>query len=167
MTEKGLSEKELKKQNDIRYMPDYNPHEIRKYLTEEQNAQLDEFRKLVEEKWADANALEKKWLTDQTLCRFLRARDWKNEKALKMIMETLQWRRETKPWALTWKDVEVEMNNKGKMYRNGFDKHGRPVLWMKVRTPPHHITREESRGVTRGVFVIDKTLFANLLLTFC
>jgi hypothetical protein len=133
MAEKELTEKERARLTDLRYIPDYNPHEIRKYLNEEQNAQLDEFRKLVEEAWPDPNALEKKWLTDSTICRFLRARDWKNEKALKMILETLNWRRETKPWALTAADVEIEMNNKGKMYRNGFDKHGRPILWMKVR----------------------------------
>jgi hypothetical protein len=36
-----------------------------------------------------------------------------------------------KPHKLTADDVKGELDNKGKMYRNGWDKYQRPVLYMK------------------------------------
>lgn len=50
-----------------------------------------------------------------------------------MIVETLKWRREYKPWAITAEDVDCELNNPGKLYRGGFDKYQRPILIMKPR----------------------------------
>jgi hypothetical protein len=48
-----------------------------------------------------------------------------------MIKNSLEWRRSYKPHLITAEDVKIELNNTGKMYRNGFDKHGRPIIYMK------------------------------------
>lgn len=70
------------------------------------------------------------FVTDACLCRYLRARKWKVDKALKMLIETLRWRAERKPEALTWDDIENEAST-GKQYRSGRDKRGRRVLVMR------------------------------------
>jgi len=63
---------------------------------------------------------------------FLRARDWDHGKALAMLSNTLTWRSKVfQPHKITSEDIIGELNNKGKMYRNGYDKYGRPVLYMK------------------------------------
>lgn len=111
---------------------EYNVSEIRNLISDEEREKLDTFRTMVLEAWPDMTPEEDLWLTEATLCRYLRARDWKRAKALEMIIGTLKWRREYKPDSITADDVDVELNNKGKMYRNGFDKYKRAVLYMKV-----------------------------------
>jgi hypothetical protein len=48
-----------------------------------------------------------------------------------MIRETLKWRRNYKPHLITCEDVKTELKNEGKMYRNGKDKQGRPIIYMR------------------------------------
>lgn len=121
---------------DLRVGPlDYSLSKIRTYLSPEQTEKLEEFRASIPTIWPETlTGVEEVFLTDATLCRYLRARDWNIGKASKMLVETLKWRREYKPWAITRQDIDGEMNNGGKMYRGGFDKHNRAILMMKVRT---------------------------------
>jgi len=121
---------------DLRYGPlDYCASNILGYLNDQQKEILQEFRDSMTTIWPDPlTGIEKHFLSDSTLCRYLRARDWHLHKAQKMLVETLKWRREFKPWAITAEDVDIEMNNEGKLYRGGFDKYQRPILIMKVRT---------------------------------
>lgn len=63
------------KQEDLRVKPDYDPRTIREYMNAEQIAILDQFRASLGEIYP--NKLTKRqelFLTDQTLCRYLRAR---------------------------------------------------------------------------------------------
>jgi len=78
--------------------------------------------------------IEAYWADDACLCRYLRARDWKIKNSQKLIKESIEWRTNYRPFAVTCDDVRIEMENTGKLYRNGFDKHGRPVIYMKVCT---------------------------------
>lgn len=120
---------------DLRYGPlDYSQSKITTYLNPEQTEKLKEFRESIPTFWPETlTGVEEVFLTDATLCRYLRARDWSLSKAQKMLLETLKWRRDYKPWAITQNDIDGEMNNEGKMYRGGFDKHNRAILYMKVR----------------------------------
>ena len=70
------------------------------------------------------------YVDDACLCRYLRARKWNVDKALKMIIASLQWRATMKPEALTWDDIADEALT-GKQYRSGRDKRGRRVLVMR------------------------------------
>lgn len=42
------------------------------------------------------------FLSDATIRRFLRARNWSTEQAAKSLKETVKWRREYKPEAIRW-----------------------------------------------------------------
>lgn len=134
----GKEDKDSKKGEefpDLRYGPlDYSVSKLATYLSPEQTQKLQEFRDSIPTIWPETlTGVEELFLSDSTLCRYLRAREWNLGKAQKMIVETLKWRREYKPWAITRADIDGEMNNEGKMYRGGFDKYNRPILIMKVR----------------------------------
>ena len=148
---------------------------IRDTLTPEQKEILDKFREAIEKQTeVPLKQRDRKWLTDMCLCRYLRARNYDLEKSLKLIMGTIVWRREYKPYKIKPEDVEIEMNNNGKMYPHGHDKLGRPILYLKPgndNTGPEHkevkvkylvysmekaiSTMDESKGVEKVMWVID------------
>eukprot|EP00029_Vermamoeba_vermiformis_P006897 TRINITY_DN282_c0_g1_i1.p1 TRINITY_DN282_c0_g1~~TRINITY_DN282_c0_g1_i1.p1 ORF type:complete len:429 (+),score=89.25 TRINITY_DN282_c0_g1_i1:567-1853(+) len=122
------------KQEDLRVKPDYDPRSIREYMNAEQIATLEQFRASLGEIYpTKLTKRQEIFLTDSTLCRYLRARDWKLKKAQQMLVNSLKWQREYKPWRIVPDDVLGEMKNEGKLYHNGFDKYGRPVIYMKPR----------------------------------
>lgn len=118
---------------DLRYVPDYDVHRILTYCSDDQKESVSNLRAFVESTFAPLSAVETRWLSDQCLCRFLRARNWNLSKAQTMISGSIEWRREYKPWALTSEDVDIELNNPGKLYLGGVDKYLRPIIVMKVR----------------------------------
>jgi hypothetical protein len=70
------------------------------------------------------------YASDSCLKRYLKAHNWKIEKAEKMIRESLKWRATYKPEEICWKDVATETET-GKVYRANFhDKQGHPVVVM-------------------------------------
>ncbi|KAJ3416047.1 hypothetical protein HDV05_003406 [Chytridiales sp. JEL 0842] len=75
-------------------------------------------------------------LTDASLIRFLRSRSWDVSKAAVKLKETLVWRCDYKPHKITPAEVESEALA-GNIYVNGFDKHGRPIIYLKKSTRPH------------------------------
>lgn len=74
-----------------------------------------------------------------------------------MLEETLKWRKEYKPDFITANDVKGELNNNGKMYRNGVDKRGCPIIYMK---PRHDNTGAEKRveKVRYLVYILEKAI---------
>lgn len=69
---------------------------------------------------------------DACLCRYLRARDWDVDKALKMLHHSLKWRDSYRPDQITPDMVEKEFES-GKLYCHGRDKLGRPVMYQRPR----------------------------------
>jgi len=70
------------------------------------------------------------FLTTSCYLRYLRARDWNLEKAAKMLEDTLTWRIENDPDNIT-KDQVKGLMELGSFYRNGKDKEGRPILYIR------------------------------------
>jgi hypothetical protein len=64
------------------------------------------------------------------LLRYLRARSWNIDQAYSALRETLRWRRRYKPHLICPEEIESEANS-GKDYLNGFDKFGRPILYLR------------------------------------
>ncbi|ORX63165.1 CRAL/TRIO domain-containing protein [Hesseltinella vesiculosa] len=75
---------------------------------------------------------EKRFLTDATLKRYMRARKWDYEAAKTMLENTVKWRRDYRPEQIDPDYIRPESET-GKMYFNGFDNHGRPIWIMRPR----------------------------------
>jgi len=65
-----------------------------------------------------------------TMPRYMRAAKWKFEDAKKRIEKTMEWRREFKPDLIPPEEVRIESET-GKIILTGFDKDGRPILYMR------------------------------------
>ncbi|XP_076898277.1 phosphatidylinositol transfer protein PDR17-like [Bidens hawaiensis] len=97
----------------------------------------------------------KKFCTDACLKRYLEARNWKLEKAKKMLEETLEWRSHYKPEEIRWDEVAQE-GETGKVSRASFiDRVGRPVLIMR---PGKQNTKTGDGNVRHLVYLIESAL---------
>eukprot|EP00285_Hemiselmis_virescens_P010439 CAMPEP_0173382422 /NCGR_PEP_ID=MMETSP1356-20130122/4925_1 /TAXON_ID=77927 ORGANISM="Hemiselmis virescens, Strain PCC157" /NCGR_SAMPLE_ID=MMETSP1356 /ASSEMBLY_ACC=CAM_ASM_000847 /LENGTH=274 /DNA_ID=CAMNT_0014336751 /DNA_START=56 /DNA_END=877 /DNA_ORIENTATION=+ len=73
---------------------------------------------------------DKKFATDHTLRRYLKARKNNVHKASKLLRETLEWRRSFAVKSIRGEDV-AEAGPKGKLFTMGCDVKGRPTLFMR------------------------------------
>lgn len=74
---------------------------------------------------------ERRWLDKpDTIPRYMRASKWTFPDAQKRIKSTLEWRREFKPELIPPDEVRIESET-GKIILNGFDRDGRPILYMR------------------------------------
>ncbi|KAF7093514.1 hypothetical protein CFC21_095928 [Triticum aestivum] len=73
------------------------------------------------------------FMSDATIRRFLRARNWSMEQATKGLKETVKWRRDYRPDAISWDDVaEMENEVRRTHVADYLDKNGRSVLVSNV-----------------------------------
>jgi hypothetical protein len=113
-------------------VPKYN-------LTKEQKNELKKFREMIENnsEIQPLNEKQKEYIKDDAcLLRYIRAREWNLQKAKELLIGTLKWLN-------SGFDLEDLINNfaeqlshegcTGKIYRNGKDKLGRPVIYMRDR----------------------------------
>jgi len=75
---------------------------------------------------------EQDYFNDAQFYCHLRARQWNLQKSLDMTRETIRWRREAKPWTISCDEIEHHFRT-GKNYHNGWTKHHRPCIVMRVR----------------------------------
>jgi hypothetical protein len=104
-------------------------------LSEAQSAALSELRALIDAHPASQVDFKRAWLSDACLLRNLRARNYVVSDAHTLLTGTLTWRDEKAVWTLRDTHVDelsFEMSS-GKMYRNGFDLKGRPILYIRDR----------------------------------
>ncbi|KAF4623972.1 hypothetical protein D9613_002259 [Agrocybe pediades] len=79
----------------------------------------------------DYHPWEVRWLNKpDTIPRYMRAAKWDLADAKKRIKGTLEWRREFKPDLIRPDEVKIESET-GKIIINGFDKDGRPIIYMR------------------------------------
>jgi len=131
-------------------------------ITAEENAAMDTLRiKLDECAKADPTLLGtpalRAFVDDACLCRYLRARKWKVDKALKMLVETLKWRATMRPESLTWNDVSNEART-GKQYRSGRCKRDRRVLVMR---PDRENTFNHEENIKFLVYMLENVLWTS------
>lgn len=96
---------------------------------------------------------ERMFLTRECLLRYLRATKWSVADAETRLLSTLSWRREygvnTK---LTAEHISIE-NETGKQLITGYDKDGRPCLYM---FPDKQNTEKSDRQVEHLVFMLER-----------
>ncbi|KIY72238.1 CRAL/TRIO domain-containing protein [Cylindrobasidium torrendii FP15055 ss-10] len=74
---------------------------------------------------------EKRWLNSpDTMPRYMRSAKWDLADAKKRIKATVEWRRDFKPDVIPPDEVKIESET-GKIVINGFDKDGRPIIYMR------------------------------------
>lgn len=95
------------------------------------------------------------WLTRECLLRYLRATKWTSAAAAgKRLMETLTWRREYGLARFTPEYISPE-NETGKQVILGFDKNGRPCLYLN---PNRQNTTRSDRQLHHLVFMLERCI---------
>ncbi|CAL4892693.1 unnamed protein product [Urochloa decumbens] len=93
--------------------------------SEEQQAKINEVRELL----GDLRTEMPVFLSDATIRRFLRARNWSTVQATKTLKEAVKWRRQYKPEMIRWEDLAQRENEVKRAYIPDYlDKNGRTVF---------------------------------------
>lgn len=96
----------------------------------------------------------KTWATRDCLWRYLRASKWDFDGAVKRLESTISWRLDFRPDLINTDAIAVESES-GKMYLNGFDYKGRPLLLMK---PRRQNTKPTTRQIDHLVFLLESAI---------
>ena len=97
---------------------------------------------------------EKLWLTRECLLRYLRASKWVVPTATTRLLATLTWRREYGVEKLT-DDYISEENETGKQVILGYDKQGRPCLYLN---PHKQNTKGKEKQIQHLVFMLERCI---------
>ncbi|EUC49999.1 hypothetical protein COCMIDRAFT_1400 [Bipolaris oryzae ATCC 44560] len=97
---------------------------------------------------------ERMWLTRECLLRYLRAVKWNVPQAAERLRSSLTWRREYGTDTFT-SDYISEENATGKQVLLGFDKEGRPCLYL---LPQNQNTKESPKQVEHLVYMLERTI---------
>ncbi|KAL5519430.1 hypothetical protein ACEPAH_1113 [Sanghuangporus vaninii] len=125
--------------------------------TDEQIAKIESLREYAKEQQLpesdDYHVWEKRWLEKpDTVPRYMRAAKWKLDDAKKRLKATLEWRREYKPDLIPPDEVKIESET-GKILLNGFDKDGRPIIYMR---PGRENTEQSPRQLRHLVWWLER-----------
>ncbi|KAG0520677.1 hypothetical protein BDA96_08G094600 [Sorghum bicolor] len=101
------------------------PTQLLPASSEEQQRKINEVRELL----GDLPTEMPNFLSDATIRRFLRARNWSTTKATKSLKETTSWRRHYKPEKIRWESIADSENEAKRAYIPDYlDKNGRMVF---------------------------------------
>lgn len=101
----------------------------------------------------DYRKWELRWINKpDTIPRYMRAAKWDLEDAKKRIEATIHWRRDYKPDLIPPEEVRIESET-GKIVINGFDKDGRPIIYMR---PGLENTQRSPRQLRHLVWCLER-----------
>uniref|UniRef100_A0A0D9WEH2 CRAL-TRIO domain-containing protein n=1 Tax=Leersia perrieri TaxID=77586 RepID=A0A0D9WEH2_9ORYZ len=104
------------------------PNQSRSPSSEELQEKIVHVRELLGSLIAEMPA----FLSDTTIRRFLRARNWSTEQATKSLKETVKWRRQYRPEKICWEDIaEKDYEGRRAYIADYLDAKGRCVLVSK------------------------------------
>ncbi|WOO76452.1 CRAL-TRIO domain-containing protein [Vanrija pseudolonga] len=130
----------------------------RNYTEEELGkiTQLREYTSTLQLPPSDAYApWEARFLADPAVhARYMRAAKWHVEDAKKRIKATVEWRREFQPDLIEPGEIEVEQET-GKLVISGFDRNGRPLMYMR---PGRQNTKETPRQLRYTVYFLERCI---------
>lgn len=96
---------------------------------------------------------ELRWLNKpDTMARYMRSAKWNYPDAQKRIKATIEWRRDFKPDLIPPDEVRIESET-GKIIINGFDKDGRPIIYMR---PGRENTESGPRQLRHLVWCLER-----------
>ncbi|PPQ75361.1 hypothetical protein CVT24_013148 [Panaeolus cyanescens] len=125
--------------------------------TDDQNAQIELLRQYAHSQALpsddDYSPWEIRWLNKpDTIPRYMRAAKWNLADGKKRIKATMEWRREYKPDLIPPDEVKIESET-GKIIINGFDKDGRPIIYMR---PGRENTETSPRQLRHLVWCLER-----------
>ena len=96
-------------------------------------------------------------MNDSTYIRYLRARNWNTEKALKMLNATIAWRHDFGLQYLhtDWKKTIEYENATGKLYCRGFDRKGHAILYLK---PAYENSKNHEGNLKHLVYNLERAI---------
>lgn len=100
-------------------------------LTPEQKNKIQELKDITTKWIPNLEQPEVDFLDDLCFFRYLYGYKWNLKNAEKALKKTVEWRASFKPYNITLKDVEP-VAKQGYMYHYGFDKRGRPVVYVRL-----------------------------------
>ncbi|XP_006654182.1 phosphatidylinositol transfer protein 3-like [Oryza brachyantha] len=107
---------------------------------DEQQRKTKEVRELLGSLTAEMPA----FLTDATIRRFLRAKNWSTEQAAKDLKETVKWRRQYRPETICWEDIPGREYEARRTYIADYhDKNGRTVIISKPAMKSKSSTKDQ------------------------
>ncbi|KAJ2440976.1 Phosphatidylinositol transfer protein (PITP), partial [Coemansia sp. RSA 2424] len=116
------------------------------------------------------------WLTNSRILVYLRASKGDHNQAISRLRATLEWRATYRPYAITPAMMRTE-GATGKMYVNGYDRGGRPLVYMfphreNTSDAKDHLRyivftmeqalRAMAPGVTKLTIILDASMFSPL-----
>ncbi|TPX38310.1 hypothetical protein SmJEL517_g00131 [Synchytrium microbalum] len=134
----------------------------KKDLTPEQLTMLEEFRAQLPELLISRELIENAedddedmaQLTDEEIAEIRKEEEVWTDDAFDRLEATLKWRRTYKPHKITPDDI-VEESLTGKIYVNGFDQIGRPILYL---CPKRENTKNHDQQLKHTVFVMETAI---------
>jgi len=108
-------------------------------LTDDKKKKIEEFRNKINSSWNEAELLhdhDKKeggdyFLSDLTLFRFLSGYNWNVTEAEPVLKGACEWRNKYQPWNIHIDEMK-EFAEQGSLFHVGFDKHGHPMIYVKL-----------------------------------
>lgn len=67
--------------------------------------ELQQLRDQIESQLTSTDPAVRSWCNDETLVRYLVAKDWNVQKAAAMLNSTLNWRQQFQPHKISWSDI--------------------------------------------------------------
>jgi 4-nitrophenyl phosphatase len=131
--------------------PNWTPPS-RSDLTSEQESFLNELKEKIIP--CLTTNLEKEFCDEACLKRYLRATKWQVNDAFQRLKNTLKWRQEFQPELITPAQVQKEAES-GKQFLNGFDKQGRPILYL---VPKRENTKASDTQLKFVVYNLEKAI---------
>ncbi|GBE61485.1 CRAL TRIO domain-containing protein, putative [Babesia ovata] len=106
----------------------------------------------------DVKISELYWCNDINLFRYLRSFKFKVQQAFTMLRRTLAWRRFKKIDDINTDNVAIS-NTGGMVYRKGYDKSGKPVVYYR---PSNEVDFDRERQVLLLFFMLELAMFTCL-----
>ncbi|KAG8067611.1 hypothetical protein GUJ93_ZPchr0005g15928 [Zizania palustris] len=127
---------------------------------DEQQEKVNEVRDLVGGSVAAEMA---SFLSDGTIRRFLRARNWSTEQATKALRETVKWRRQYRPDTICWEDIAEREDEARRVYIADYrDTAGRAVFVSKSSIKLRRRARRRECSVADRLPRLDADNYATL-----
>ena len=121
-------------------------------LSESQSALLQEFCERMQPHLDTPDKIA--FVDESCLKRYLRATKWSLDAAQQRLLSTLSWRASYQPQSIPPEEVQPEAVS-GKQFLNGFDKMGRPILYL---VPKKENTKASDRQLRFVVYNLEKAV---------